>query len=66
MKRAKLRWLKRNAAVVLGNIGEFASMDMLTPALDDRAAGRRARTLGPRTVPCARIRLTFQPLVVAT
>jgi len=35
MKRAKLRGLKRNAAVVLGNIGTAEDVDVLTRALDD-------------------------------
>ena len=35
MKRAKLRGLKRNAAVVLGNIGDPDDADVLTRALDD-------------------------------
>ncbi len=35
MKRAKLRGLKRNAAVVLGNVGSAADVDVLTVALDD-------------------------------
>jgi epoxyqueuosine reductase len=35
MKRAKLRGLKRNAAVVLGKIGMDADMDVLSHALDD-------------------------------
>ena len=35
MKRAKLRGLKRNAAVVLGNIGHPDDADLLTRALDD-------------------------------
>jgi epoxyqueuosine reductase len=35
MKRAKLRGLKRNAAVVLGNIGNPEDADVLTRALDD-------------------------------
>ena len=35
MKRAKLRGLKRNAAVVLGNIGTTEDTDVLTHALDD-------------------------------
>ncbi|AHG89823.1 hypothetical protein J421_2286 [Gemmatirosa kalamazoonensis] len=35
MKRAKLRGLKRNAAVVLGNVGTADDVDVLTRALDD-------------------------------
>ncbi|MHB1224118.1 MAG: tRNA epoxyqueuosine(34) reductase QueG [Gemmatimonadaceae bacterium] len=35
MKRAKLRGLKRNAAVVLGNVGTAKDVDVLTCALDD-------------------------------
>jgi epoxyqueuosine reductase len=35
MKRAKLRGLKRNAAVVLGNIGNPEDADVLARALDD-------------------------------
>ena len=35
MKRAKLRGLKRNAAVVLGNVGTTGDVDVLTRALDD-------------------------------
>jgi len=35
MKRAKLHGLKRNAAVVLGNVGEAEDVDVLTEALDD-------------------------------
>jgi epoxyqueuosine reductase len=35
MKRAKLRGLKRNAAVVLGNIGNPDDMEALARALDD-------------------------------
>jgi epoxyqueuosine reductase len=35
MKRAKLRGLKRNAAVVLGNIGTREDVSMLQQALDD-------------------------------
>ena len=35
MKRAKLRGLKRNAAVVLGNVGSTEDVDLLTRALDD-------------------------------
>ena len=35
MKRAKLRGLKRNAAVALGNVGAANDFDVLTRALDD-------------------------------
>ena len=35
MKRAKLRGLKRNAAVVLGNAGAAEDVDVLARALDD-------------------------------
>lgn len=35
IKRAKLRGLKRNAAVVLGNIGSAADGDVLAAAMDD-------------------------------
>jgi epoxyqueuosine reductase len=35
MKRAKLRGLKRNAAVVLGNVGTTDDVDVLTRARDD-------------------------------
>ena len=35
MKRAKLRGLKRNAAVVVGNVGTADDADVLTRALDD-------------------------------
>jgi epoxyqueuosine reductase len=35
MKRAKLRGLKRNAAVVLGNVGTADDVNVLTRALDD-------------------------------
>ena len=38
MKRAKLRGLKRNAAVVLGNICDAADVPALTAALDDPEA----------------------------
>jgi epoxyqueuosine reductase len=35
MKRAKLRGLKRNAAVVLGNVGLAEDLSVLENALDD-------------------------------
>ena len=35
MKRAKLRGLKRNAAVVLGNVGSADDVPALTSALAD-------------------------------
>ena len=35
MKQAKLRGVKRNAAVVLGNVGTADDVDVLTRALDD-------------------------------
>ena len=35
MKRAKLRGLRRNAAVVLANVGTSEDVDVLTRALDD-------------------------------
>jgi epoxyqueuosine reductase len=35
MKRATLRGLKRNAAVVLGNVGDERNVDVLTCALED-------------------------------
>ena len=35
MKRAKIRGLKRNAAVVLGNLGNLDDVGVLTRALDD-------------------------------
>ncbi len=35
MKRAKLPAMKRNAAVVLGNVGTTDDVDVLTRALDD-------------------------------
>jgi epoxyqueuosine reductase len=44
MKRAKLRGLKRNAAVVLGNIGSTEDVDVLVRALhdDDTLVGEHA------------------------
>lgn len=46
MKRAKLPAMKRNAAVVLGNVGTVDDVDVLTRALDDAeplADGARVR-----------------------
>lgn len=37
MKRAKLRRLERNAAVVLGNVGTSEDVDVLTRAVDGEA-----------------------------
>ena len=58
MKRAKLRGLKRNAAVVLGNIGNPDDVDVLTRALDDpeplvgeHAAGALERIAAVRVGP---------------
>lgn len=50
MKRAKLRGLKRNAAVVLGNVGTSEDVDLLTRALDAEPLVREhaARALGRR------------------
>ena len=38
MKRTKLRALKRNAPVVLGNVGTAEDVDVLTQALDEPEA----------------------------
>jgi hypothetical protein len=46
MKRAKLRALKRNAAAVLGNVGSFDDVDVLTPTLDDHDSLQREHPLG--------------------
>ena len=56
VKRAKLRGMKRNAAVVLGNVGTAEDVEVLTRALDDPeplvrehaawALGRIGRTSG--------------------
>ena len=35
MKRAKFRGLKRNAALVLGNVGDLSALPALTAALSD-------------------------------
>jgi epoxyqueuosine reductase len=49
LKRARLRGLKRNAAVVLGNVGTTEDADVLTHALEDEEPLVRehaARALG--------------------
>ena len=46
MKRGKLVGLKRNAAVVLGNIGDARDIDALTRALDDGEPWVRAHAGG--------------------
>ena len=58
MKRAKLRGLQRNAAVVLGNIGTADDVDVLTRALDndeplvrEHAAWALARLQSASTLP---------------
>jgi epoxyqueuosine reductase QueG len=61
MKRAKLRGLKRNAAVVLGNVGTVEDVAVLRQALDDpeplvrehaaRALGRLAERPGTPPTP---------------
>ena len=56
MKRAKLRGLKRNAAVVLGNIGDERDTDGLTRALEDPeqlASAHAARAIGRIRSPAA-------------
>jgi epoxyqueuosine reductase len=57
MKRAKLRGLKRNAAVVLGNVGTADDVDVLTRALDDEELVREhvAWALEQLTHRCAQI-----------
>jgi epoxyqueuosine reductase len=68
MKRAKLRGLKRNAAVALGNVGTAEDVDVLTRALDDEeplvrahAAWALGRLASPGDVPALRERLAFEP-----
>jgi len=46
MKRAKLRGLKRNAAVVLGNVGTGEDVDVLTRAVDDEEPDVREHAIG--------------------
>jgi epoxyqueuosine reductase len=57
MKRAKLRGLKRNAAVVLGNVGNQADVPVLKSAMEDADALVRehaTRALAAVTRECAR------------
>ena len=60
MKRAKLRGLKRNAAVVLGNVGTSDDAEALTHALDDPESMARAHAawalqqIGSRSIRKAR------------
>ena len=68
MKRAKLRGLKRNAAVVLGNVGSSADVPALVAALSDEeplARGHAAWALGrvgsPAAVESLRARLRDEP-----
>jgi HEAT repeat protein len=44
MKRAKLRGLKRNAAIALGNVGNEEDIDVLARALDDEEPLRSVAT----------------------
>jgi epoxyqueuosine reductase len=56
MKRAKLPMMKRNAAVVLGNVGTAEDVDVLTRALADpepvvcEHAARALARLGTRRI----------------
>jgi epoxyqueuosine reductase QueG len=63
MKRAKLRGLKRNAAVVLGNVGTAEDVDVLASALADpeplvreHAAWALGRIGSPAAVETLRVR----------
>ena len=51
MKRAKLPAMKRNAAVVLGNVGTREDIDVLTRALDDPAPLERKHGACRSTTP---------------
>ncbi len=56
MKRAKLRGLKRNAAVVLGNVGTADDVEVLVRALDDEeplVRSHSAWALGRNGAPAA-------------
>ena len=62
MKRARLSGLKRNAAVLLGNVGTADDVDVLTRALDDpepRVRLGAAWALG-RQAPSAAARVTVE------
>jgi epoxyqueuosine reductase len=68
MKRAKLRGLKRNAAVVLGNTGSADDLDVLLSALDDpeplarvHAAWALARVATPALAARLRERFALEP-----
>jgi len=61
MKRAKLRGLKRNAAVVLGNIGTADDVDVLTRALDDEEPLVREHAAWALARPRARQSLGVSP-----
>ena len=67
-KRAKLRGLKRNAAVVLGNVGSAEDVAALTAALSDdeplvrsHAAGALGRLPSPAAAGALRARLDAEP-----
>jgi epoxyqueuosine reductase len=68
MKRAKLRGLKRNAAVALGNIGTTEDSDVLVRALHhhealvrSHAAWALGRLAGPASAAALRDRLEAEP-----
>lgn len=70
MKRAKLRGLKRNAAVVLGNVGTVEDVDVLERALDDEEtlvrehaawALERIRSSAEAAPPCAALTTERRP-----
>ena len=68
MKRAKLRGLKRNSAVVLGNVGTADDVPSLVAALSDdeplvrsHAAWALGRLGGPASAAALRARLEVEP-----
>ena len=68
MKRAKLRGLKRSAAVVLGNVGSVADVPLLATALSDEeplvrahAAWALGRLGSPTAEEAVRDRLDVEP-----